>query len=125
MRFGSDLPEMKAGEKIKIPILVDGSAAFRSGVVGLKFDDKRFVVRSVSFGDVFGSLADTAATPFINQNGKMYVSLTAKDDTAAKTAGTLAIIEIEALANGRPEIAFDKDVLNFLTADGKNFMVKF
>jgi general secretion pathway protein D len=124
MRFGADLPEMKAGEKIKVPVLIDGSAPFRSSVIGLKFDDKRLAVRSVSFGDVFGSLADTAATPFINQNGKMYVSLTAKDDAAAKTAGTLAVIEIEALANGKPEIAFDRDVLNFLTADGKNFLVK-
>jgi len=125
MRFGTQLPEMKAGEKIKIPVLVDGSAPFRSSVVGLKFDDKQIAVRSVSFGDVFGSLADTAVTPFINQNGKMYVSLTAKDNAAAKTAGTLAIIEIEALAAGKPEIAFDRDVLNFLTADGKNFLVKF
>jgi len=125
MRFGSELPEMKAGDKIKVPVLIDGSAPFRSGVIGLKFDDKRLAVRSVSFGDVFGTLADSAATPFINQNGKMYVSLTAKDDAAAKTAGTLAVIEIEALVNGRPEIVFDRDVLNFLTADGKNFLVRF
>lgn len=125
MRFGVDLPEMKAGEKIKIPVLVDGSAPFRSGVIGLKFDDKHLAVRSVSFGDVFGTLADTAATPFINQNGKMYVSLTAKDDVAAKTSGTIAVIEIEALTAGKPEITFDRDVLNFLTADGKNFLVKF
>jgi hypothetical protein len=124
MRFGGELAEMKAGEKVKIPVLIEGSSAFRSGVIGLKFDDKRIAVRTVSFGDVFGTLADTTATPFINQNGKMYVSLTAKDD-AAKLSGTLAVIEIEALADGKPEIGFDKDVLNFLTADGKNFLVKF
>jgi general secretion pathway protein D len=124
MRFGSELPEMKAGDKIKIAILVDGSAAFHSGVIGLKFDDKRVAVRSVTFGDVFGTLADSVATPFINQNGKMYISLTARED-AAKTTGTLAVVEIEALGAGRPEITFDRDVLNFLTADGKNFVVKF
>ena len=72
---------------------------------------------------VFGSLADRAATPFVNQDGKMYVSLTAKDDSA-KTAGTLLVIEIEALASGKPAIAFDRDVLSFLTLDGKNFLVK-
>jgi len=54
----------------------------------------------------------------------MYVSLLAKDDAGVKAGGTLAIIEIEALADGRPEIAFDRDVLNFLTADGKNFQIK-
>ena len=115
---------MKVGEKIRVPVLIQGSANFRSGVIGLKFDDKRLAVRSISFGDVFGtSLANTAATPFLNQNGKMYVSLTAKDETGAKADGTLAFVEIEALAAGRPEIAFDNDVLNFLTADGKNFQI--
>jgi hypothetical protein len=67
---------------------------------------------------------NTSATPFLNQNGKTYVSLSAKDDSGAKSEGTLAIIEIEALADGRPEIVFDRDVLNFLTTDGKNFLIR-
>jgi hypothetical protein len=117
---------MKAGEKIKIPVMVQGTASFRSGVIGLKFDDKKMAIRSVTFGDVFGpAMANVAATPFLNQNGKMYVSLSAKEDVATKTDGTLAFIEIEALTGGRPNIAFDRDVLNFLSVDGKNFMVKF
>jgi hypothetical protein len=123
--LGADLPEMKVGEKVKIPVILQGNSAFRSGVIGLKFDEKRLAVRSVSFGDVFGTLANTAATPFLNQNGKMFVSLSAKDDAGAKADGTLAVIEIEALADGRPVIAFDRDVLNFLTIDGKNFQVRF
>ncbi len=126
IQIGSDLPEMKVGERIKVPVLVQGSAPFRSGVMGLKFDDKRLAVRSVSFGDVFGpSMLNAPATPFLNQNGKMYISLTGKDENGTKASGTLAFIEIEALAAGRPEIAFDRDVLNFLTADGKNFVLKF
>jgi hypothetical protein len=54
----------------------------------------------------------------------MYVSLTAKDETGAKPEGTLAFIEIESLVTGTSDIAFDSDVLNFLTADGKNFQIK-
>jgi general secretion pathway protein D len=125
VKLGLDLPEMKAGDKIKIPVLIQGSSNFRSGVIGLKFDAKRIAVRSVSYGDVFGApLNLTAATPFLNQNGKMYVSLTAKDEAGAKPEGTLAFIEIEALAAGTSDISFDNDVLNFLTADGKNFQIK-
>ncbi len=126
LRFGAELPEMKIGEKLRVPIMVDGATPFRSGVIGLKFDDKRVAVRSVSFGDVFGpSMANASATPFLNQNGKMYVSLSAKDDSALIANGTLAFIEIESLVNGLPEIAIDRDVLNFLTTDGRNFQVKF
>jgi general secretion pathway protein D len=125
VKLGLDLPEMKAGDRIKIPVLVQGSSNFRSGVIGLKFDAKRIAVRSVSYGDVFGApLSNTGATPFLNQNGKRYVSLSAKDETGAKPEGTLAFIEIEALAAGMSDIAFDSDVLNFLTTDGKNFQIK-
>ena len=125
LSFGSALAEMKAGEKVKIPVSLQGGGAFRSGVIGIKFDEKRIAVRSVTFGDVFGSLINTAAIPFLNQNGKMFVSLSAKDDAGATANGTLAFIEIEALVDGKPEMTFDRDVLNFLTTDGKNFQVKF
>ena len=122
----ADLSEMKAGDKLKVAVNMQGSSAFRSGVIGLKFDEKRLAIRSVSFGDVFGtSLANTAATPFLNQNGKMFVSLSAKDETGARAGGTFAIIEIEALADGKPDVTFERDVLNFLTIDGKNFQVKY
>ena len=124
VKLGTEMPEMKAGDKLKIPVIIQGSGTFRSAVMGVKFDGKKIAVRNVSFGDVF-STAGLAATPFINQNGKMYISLTSTDDKDMKMAGTLAFIEIEALSAGRPEITFDRDVLNFLTADGKNFVVKF
>ena len=117
---------MKVGEKVRLPILVQGSTAFRSAVLGLKFDDKKIAVRSVSFGEVFGaSFVNTAVTPFLNQNGRMFVSLSTKDGMAANPAGVLAYIEIEALTNGKPEIAFERDVLNLLTPEGKNFVVGF
>jgi len=70
-------------------------------------------------------MANSIATPFLNQNGKMYISLTAGDKALAGTDGVLAFVEVEALADGKPEIALEKDVLNFLTADGKNIPVTF
>ena len=125
LRLGTDLPEMKAGDKLKVPVIIDGTGKFRSAVMGLNFDAARVAVRSVSFGDVFGSAAvNTAATPFLNQNGKMYISLTAKDAAEASAKGILAYVEIEALVPGRPLMTFDRDVLNFLTVDGKSFALK-
>jgi general secretion pathway protein D len=122
MTFGVALPDMRAGEKIKIPVMLTGSGMLASAVVGLKFDDKAVAIRSVSYGDLFGLTANSAATPFLNQNGKMYVSLTSKDAVAAN--GVLAYIEVEALVNGKPVITFDRDVLNLLTADGKTVGLK-
>ena len=126
LSFGSELAEMKAGEKVRIPVMVKSTGAFRSAVLGLRFDDKKLAVRSVIYGDVFGmGIANTAASPFLNQNGKMYVNLAMADKGVAATEGVLAFVEIEALVDGRPEITVEKDVLNFLTADGRNFAVKF
>ncbi len=125
LQFGAEIGELKAGDRVKIPVMIDGSGAFTSAVIGLKFDASSVAIRSISYGDVFGaSIANSPATPFLNQNGKMYVSLISKDGSELAATGTLAFIEIEALANGRPKLNFDRDVLNFLTSDGKNFAVK-
>jgi general secretion pathway protein D len=118
--------EMKAGEKTKLAVMVRSATAFRSAVLGLKFDSKKVAVRGVTFGDVFGrELAQTSVTPFMNQDGKMFVSFSTTKDIAENSSGVLAFIEIEALADGKPEISFDSNVLNFLTSDGRNFTVKF
>jgi len=126
LQFLPTLSEMKKGEKTKLAVMIKSATAFRSAVLGLKFDASKVAVRSVSFGDVFGaSLAQTSVTPFLNQSGKMFVSLSSPKDVAENSSGILAYVEIEALADGKPEISFDSDVLNMLTADGKNFAVKF
>jgi general secretion pathway protein D len=120
------LSEMKTGEKVKLAVMVKSATAFRSAVVGLKFDAAKVAVRTVSYGDVFGAgMAQTAATPFINQNGRMYVNLSSPKDVAENSSGILTYIEIEALADGKPEISFVADMLNMLSADGKNFTVNF
>ena len=125
LQLPASLPELKAGEKTKIAVMVKSSSLFRSAVLGLRFDDKKLAVRSVSFGDIFGApTANTAVLPFLNQNGKMFVSLSLAEGTVATQAGVLAIVEVEALADGKVEISLEKDVLNLLAADGKNFAIK-
>lgn len=123
--FAGDMPRMQKGETMKVALNVSGTDPFRSAVVGLKFDERKVAVRSISFGDVFGAgLANSNATPFLNQNGMMYVSLSTPTGEA-QPAGVLAYIEIEALADGTPNIRFERDVLNFLTTDGRNFRIDY
>ncbi len=126
LRLGSDLTEMKAGDKVKIPVIIQGGGAFRIATMGLRFDSTKLAVRSVTFGDVFGAaLSNTAATPFLNQNGRMYVTLSSMDEKGLIPAGTLAFVEIEALANGKPQVTFDRDLFNFQTVEGRNLVLKF
>lgn len=118
--------EMKAGQTTKIAVMVRSAEAFRSAVLGLRFDESKVAIKSVGYGDVFGAdLAQTPAKPFINQGGKMYVSLSSPKDIAQNSSGILAYIEIEALADGTPDITFEADMLSMLTADGNNFVIAF
>ena len=126
IHFANDLPVMKVGDKVKIPVVIDGSSAFRSATLGLTFDDKKIAVRSVTFGDLFGAkVANTSVTPFLNQNGKMYVTLSPAEAAMQGSAGTIAYVEIEALSEGKPEIGFDRQTISVLTPEGKNFSILF
>lgn len=126
LQFLPNLPMMKKGEKTKIAVMLRSGETFRSAVLGLQFDDKQIAVRDVSFGDIFGAdVAHKLSTPFLNQGGKCFVSLASPKDISETSSGILAYIEIEALTDGRHEISFNRDVLNMLTADGRNFELKY
>lgn len=126
LQISWNLAAMKKGERMKIPVMVKSATLFRSAVLGLRFDDKKLAVRSVSFGDIFGAgIANTNADPFLNNNGRMNVSLSLPQGTVGSGSGILAYVEVEALTDGTPEITLERDVLNLLAADGRNFAVKF
>jgi general secretion pathway protein D len=125
VKFGEVPQTVKTGEKFRIPILVDANSNFRSALVGLKFDAAKFAVRSVSLGEVFGAqAAGKTVPPFLNQSGKTYVTLAMPEGVSAMSKGVIAYVEVEALADGVFQMEIDKDVVNFLTGDGKNFAIK-
>lgn len=122
----ASLPELKRGEKAKIPVSVNGTALFRSAVLGLRFDAKKLAIRSIAMGDIFGpGAAATPVAPFINNDGKMFVSLALPTGSVLAPSGVIAIVEVEALASGKVELSFEKDVISFVAPDGKNVALKF
>lgn len=117
---------LKAGERVTIPVLIESTSDFKSAVIGLRLDAEKFSVKQVMYGDVFGTaLARSAVPPFLNKNGRMYVSLTMPQGIADSSTGVIAYIEIEALVDGVPSLSFDNDVVNIQSADGKNFTIEF
>lgn len=125
LTFPEQLPQLAVGEKARIPILIEGTSVFRSAVLGIQFDNSKLAVRSVFLGDVFGGTVETVVNPFLNQNGKMFVSLKLADGAVPDSTGILAYIEVEAIQAGTPEISFEKNVLNILSPEGKNIQVRF
>lgn len=125
LAFPEQLPQLAVGEKVRIPVLIEGTSVFRSAVLGIQFDNSRLVIRSVFLGEVLGGKDETVVNPFLNQNGKMFVSLKLADGAVPGSTGILAYIEVEAIQAGRPEISFEKNVLNILSPEGKNIQVRF
>lgn len=114
---------LKAGERAKIPVYFTAGGEMTSAVMGLRYDAAKLVVRSVALGDAFGLRANSPVTPFLNQGGKTNIAIAAPGGMSAEMEEVLVYIEVEALVEGRPEIAFDRDLLNMMTADGRNFSI--
>lgn len=126
MTLPKEQAPLSKGQRVAIPVFIEGKDEFKSAVVGLRFEQDKVAVRSVSYGDVFGTaLAGSAAMPFLNKNGRMYVSMAMPQGSAESATGVIAFIEIEALVDGVPTISFDNDVVNIITADGKSVNVRF
>ncbi|MCE7961108.1 MAG: hypothetical protein DYH05_01265 [Acidobacteria bacterium ACB1] len=115
--------ELKSGEKTRIAVAFSSPEAFRSAVMGIKYDPTKLAVRGITLGDAFGEKANSAVMPFLNTDGKTYFSMIAADGKPVATTGVIAYIEVEALADGVPQIALDSDILNLMTADGRNIPV--
>jgi len=122
--FGTVPETMAKGERTKIAVVIDGSSNFATAVLGFKYDAKKLAIRGITLGSAFGdTMLDQAALPFLNKGGKTFVSLNAADGVTTAN-GVLAFIEVEALVDGQPMIAFDRDMMNLLTVDGKNIGAK-
>jgi len=126
LSFGGAPLVMTKGERAVIAVRVESRDQIGSAVLGLKFDSKMLAVKKISYGEAFGKeMEGIEAMPFINQNGKTYVSMVSREGIQAGVSGTIAFIEVEALMDGVPQLFFDSEMTGFLSLDGKNLPVKF
>jgi hypothetical protein len=122
--FGAELTEMAKGQKIVVPVLIKSAAPFRQTVLALKYDDQKVAIRSVTYGDIFGTdQSKSIANPYLNKGGKTFISLNAISPVTG--SGILAYVEIEALADGKPQITFDAEAMNMLSSGGAFFSLNF
>lgn len=117
------LAAMKAGEKVRVAVAFSSPEAFRSAVLGVKYDPTKLAIRGISLGDAFGEKANSTVMPFLNTDGKTYFSLIAPERAIISPTGVIAYLDVEALVDGVPAITLDSDVLNLMTEDGRNIPV--
>jgi general secretion pathway protein D len=110
--------EMKRGDKVTIPVMVKSSSMFRSATLGLKFDPEKIAVRTVTFGDVFGETnASKTANPYLNKDGKMFVSLSLESGAAPGIVGIISLVEFVAFSVFIRVIEMEKESICFLSGE--------
>ena len=108
---------MKAGETKQFAIELKSHVPLALAVVALKFDPKVVKVRSVTAGSLL-SANKSSIIPSIDPNGLCLISVSGRAGSGAiQGAGTLLIIEVEAVTDGAPGFAFDKEAMNIVATD--------
>lgn len=124
LKFGADLPEMTKGQKMTVPVMIKSGSPFQQMILAFKYDDQKLAVRTISYGDIFGAdQLRAAASPYLNKGGKTFVALNAI--SAINGSGILAYVEVEALADGKPQLSFDSQAMNMLAPGGAAFALNF
>ena len=108
---------MKAGETRQFAIELKSHVPLALAVVALKFDPKVVKVRAVTAGSLL-STNKSSIIPSIDPNGLCLISVSGRAGSGAiQGAGTLLLIEVEAVADGAPGFTFDKEAMNIVATD--------
>jgi general secretion pathway protein D len=115
---------MKAGETKQFAIELKSHVPLALAVVALKFDPKVVKVRSVNAGSLF-SASKPSIIPSIDPTGLCLISVSGRAGAGAiQGAGTLLLIEVEAVADGVPVFTFDKEAMNIVATDAGEVLLE-
>ena len=108
---------MKAGETKQFAIELKSHVPLAMAVIALKFDPKVVKVRAVTAGSLL-TANKSNIIPSIDPNGLCLISVSGRAGSGAiQGAGTLLLIEVEAVADGAPGFTFDKEAMNIVATD--------
>ncbi len=113
---------LQAGETRQFAIELKSHVPLALAVIALKFNPKVVKVRAVTAGPmVNGSKSAPSIIPSIDPNGVCLISVSSRyGSSALQGAGTLLLIEVEAIAAGDPGFTFDKDVMHIVSSDASD-----
>ncbi len=117
---------MKVGEKRWFSLRLNSDSSLALAVVALRFDPRVVSVRTVSAGPLLANVKDVkdpgaSFTQSIDASGVCLISISNLNGVASiKGAGTLLLIEVEALAPGDAGLVLDKDSMRVLATDARD-----
>jgi len=116
---------VKVGERRRFAIELNSEIPLSLAVLALRFDPKVVKVRNVTGGSMVASDQETPAiSQSVDPSGFCLISIAAiNGKVPLKGTGTLAFIEIEAIAAGDAAINFDKDMIHLVATDARDVVL--
>ena len=112
---------MKAGEVRQFAVELKSHAPLALAVIALKFDPKVIKVRAVTAGPMVNGKLTPSIIPSIDPSGVCLVSVSNRPGAPAlQGAGTLLLIEVEAIAEGDPGFTLDKEAMHVVSTDASD-----
>jgi hypothetical protein len=117
---------MKAGETKQFAVELKSHVPLALAVVALKFNPKVVKVRAVTAGSLLsGNKVMPSIIPSIDANGMCLVSVSGRASSGPiQGAGTLILIEVEAIADGNPGFSFDQGAMHIVATDGSDVVLE-
>ena len=116
---------LKVGEKKRYVVQLNSDQPLSLALLALRFDPKVVKVNAVSGGVLLGSQPDGGMAPTFTQSvdatGVCLISISALNSKVAiKGSGTLFFVDVEAIAEGKAALAFDKEALHLVATDARD-----
>ena len=125
LSFASGNTDLKVGEKRQLVLRVKSDAPLGTALLTLRFDPKVLKINSISLGDLFANVKTAPTlTQSIDEHGMMLVSLTPAAGSSVAADGALLNIDIEALAAGDCNLAFDLSNVHVVASDGRPLLLQ-
>jgi len=125
LSFASGNTDLKIGEKRQLMLRVKSDAPLGTALLTLRFDPKVLKIDSISLGDLFANVKTAPTlTQSIDEHGMMLVSLTPAAGSSLTADGALLNIDIEAVAAGDCNLAFDLSNVHVVASDGRPLLLQ-
>ena len=125
MNLTGGIAPLKVGEKRQMAIELATDTPVGLAVLMLRFDPKVVKVTAINPGTLLPAGHTASLTQSVDPKGVYMFSLsTFNGATPLQGAGSLVLIQIEALAAGDPAFSFDSRSLRLITPDARDIAVQ-
>lgn len=125
MKLTGGIAPLRAGEKRQMAIELTSGMPVGLAVLMLRFDPKVVKVTAINPGTLLPAGHTASLTQSVDPKGVYMFSLsTFNGATPVRGAGSLVLIQIEAIAAGDPAFSFDPQSLRLITPDARDITVE-